>query len=306
MNLTCHYTFNLPEGAELLVRRRHGEAPEELHFDIEPGIAVIVEVPARGAGDGPPMIVSSNLAEGWEIWALSRIAVEVLTGHELEKPDPGPLKDIESVVREQSDPRAIDAASRFLRITRWRTEQFWLPEILGAHNAVFTVGFYLDRARIPYSSSQISVTLPADETALSESSTNSIRADLANNAKPALRETLLLDAMLYRSQGDNRIALVLAAISLEIALSNLIESLLTKRKVATPSQIRKFVEETSKRLLCTVVLSQLNIDGPEFRDLCRCVFETRNGVVHGKKKNVSKQEATDAIDAARQMARLLQ
>ena len=308
MQLECRYIFSLPEGSELLVKRQQGDSPVEWRFDTGGGATVVVEVPARQANDtqGAPMKIAWSQAEGWEVWALPRFRVNVLTKNELERPDPQLLESIRSAVQEKSDPIAIDAASRFLRTARWRTEQFWLPERLTLSSAVSTVEYYLDGKRIPLGLINLQASVAPVETALSQSSGQTVRKDLASHAEPALYETLLLDAMLYRSLGDYRVALVLAAISLEAALSKLLRSHLTQRDVATQSQIDKFLDNTSNRLLCTVMLGLLDIGDRSFRERCRQVFELRNRVMHATKKSASLQEASDAIGAVRELVSLSQ
>jgi hypothetical protein len=104
--------------------------------------------------------------------------------------------------------------------------------------------------------------------------------------------------MRYAREGDYRVALVLAAISLETALVRLLRRRLVQRRVATASQIDKFLEEMSNRLLSSVVLGLLRIGDTSLRERCRRVFDLRNQVVHGKRGAVRREEAGEAIATA--------
>jgi hypothetical protein len=81
-------------------------------------------------------------------------------------------------------------------------------------------------------------------------------------------------------------------------LTNVLRDELTTRAAATASQIDKVIEDTSKRLLCTVILGVLGISDSDLRDRLAKLFDIRNGIAHGKKTTVSRSEAQSAIDAA--------
>jgi hypothetical protein len=250
--------------------------------------------------------VAWNEAERWEVWAIPHFKVYVLTEHEMGTDEDHPWRESLPGVQSQIDPLATAAASNFLRAVRWRTGQYWLPKHLTLSKARASVEFYQAGERVPYGRFELEARAPATETALSHSSRETVEEDLRNNRQATLPEVLLLDAMLYRSVRDYRVALMLGAISLETALITLLRRRLAERRVATASQIDKFLEETSNRLLSTVGLSLVGVGDDAFRDGSRKVFELRNDVIHGKRKSSpTQQEATSAIHAAKTMLAFL-
>jgi hypothetical protein len=92
-------------------------------------------------------------------------------------------------------------------------------------------------------------------------------------------------------------AAIYSAIAVEVALVKRVRSELEGRSAGTPSQIGKAVDDTSNRLLCTVLLGLFGIGNQQLRDRIAALFEMRNAIAHGNRKRVSQDEATEALDA---------
>ena len=77
------------------------------------------------------------------------------------------------------------------------------------------------------------------------------------------------------------------------------------KDIATNSQIDKFLDNVSNRLLCTVILGSLDIGSQSLRDKIASVFDTRNGLIHGKRKKVTKEEAKMVIKDTEELLEIL-
>lgn len=113
-----------------------------------------------------------------------------------------------------------------------------------------------------------------------------------------LSRVLIVNAWEELFEGDLRTAVISAATALELTLSALVTAELTRRHAGSASQIAKFTDETSNRLLATVVLAALGLADSSLRAQAADVFETRNGLVHGQKRYASHKEAKIAVDTA--------
>ena len=91
----------------------------------------------------------------------------------------------------------------------------------------------------------------------------------------------------------------------ELAVSKIIREKYTTRGIATDSQIDRFLEDTSKRLLCTVVLGSMNIGDETLRDGLRETFQIRNDIVHGKRNYAKKIEAENGLERADTIIKIL-
>jgi len=299
MRLECRFSFDLPKGGTLMVLHNRGEPPA---MEVRAGgeDRILVQLPDAD-DDGLVGGESRRYLDkdaGLEVLEVAEIEVRILTAHELERPDVELVKDVLPAIESEIHPRAIETASRFLRVLRWRTGQFWLPD---GFSKIGAIHFYLGEDRVPFGVQYAEATVHGPERALSTDYMATIEGDLIAKTQPPLAESFLLDAHLYRSKGDNRVALILAAISLEATLVKLLRRRLVKADAASASQIDKFLEEMSNRLLSTVVLGLLQIGDQAFRERCRLVFERRNGLAHGKKPSASRKEADDAIATAQTM-----
>jgi hypothetical protein len=116
------------------------------------------------------------------------------------------------------------------------------------------------------------------------------------NMELPLDRKLLVRAWEYFFTEDFRSALIYSATVMELVLTGILRKSLASRSVASDSQIDKFLELTSNRLLFTVILGLLEIGDRALRDGVAYVFELRNRLLHGKRKNVTRDEARAALD----------
>lgn len=306
MRLEARYSFHLPDDGGLLALRRDDESSVlEFHDGDDVRIVLNLSRSHDGSFGRGPGVVAHDDAETWELWQLSRVEVRVLTEAEPERPDVDLIKDFWSRIQTVVDSRAVRAASKFLQIVRWRTGQFWLPDGVYVRPDDPSVSFYLDDVRVRYSVQHGTVSIATPDRALTADSSATIEDDLRHGRRPPLAEGLLLDSRMYRRRGDHRVALLLAAISIETAMISELRPRLEDARVATTSQIDKFLEEMSNRLLSTVVLGLLDIGDQAFREDCRSVLAKRNRLVHGKRFSASPAEADLAINSAQRMIDIL-
>jgi hypothetical protein len=95
-----------------------------------------------------------------------------------------------------------------------------------------------------------------------------------------LERILGVAAWEYFHGDDFRSAIVHATSAIERVMTKIVRKRLANQGVATGSQVDRFIEETSNRLLCTVVFGQLGIGDEPLRNRLAEVFEVRNGLVH--------------------------
>jgi len=100
----------------------------------------------------------------------------------------------------------------------------------------------------------------------------------------------------YFHEEDCRSAIVHAASAIERVMTKVVRKRLAEGAAATSSRIDKFIEETSNRLLCTVVFGQLGIGEESLRSGLADVFELRNRLVHGKQYQATREETQAALD----------
>lgn len=304
MRLEARYAFDLPGDGGLLALRRDGES-SVLEFHHGDNVRIVLNLARSDEESYGAYKVAHDHAGTWELWQLSKVEVRVLTKAELKRPDVDLLKDVWSRIQQEVFSIAVSAASRFLQIVRWRTGQFWLPDGVYARPDDPSVRFYLDDVRVRYSEHHVTGSVAPLDRVLSADSSRIVQDDLRNDRRPPLAEGLLLDSRMYRRRGDYRVALVLAAISVEVALISLLRPRLVDAHVSTVGQIDKFLEEMSNRLLSTVVLGLFDIGDQAFREDCKRVFEHRNGLVHGKRFSANREEADLAVNCGQKMIDIL-
>jgi hypothetical protein len=79
----------------------------------------------------------------------------------------------------------------------------------------------------------------------------------------------------------------------------------TSKSVASKKQIGKFIADVSNRLLCTVILGLLKIGYDNLRRNIAKIFDIINGLVHGERKDVSEEEARNALSYTEDLLALL-
>lgn len=93
-------------------------------------------------------------------------------------------------------------------------------------------------------------------------------------------------------------AVLFSTLAVERTLSSVVRSELRTRDAGDESQIGKVVDDTSNRLLCTVVLGVLGIGTATLRNEVADLFRLRNELAHGLKLNTSSKEARRALETA--------
>jgi hypothetical protein len=97
---------------------------------------------------------------------------------------------------------------------------------------------------------------------------------------------------------DHAGTVIYAAMAIERALKRFLRFELKKLGAGTDSQIAKTLDETSNRLLCTVILGMLGVGDAALRDKTAEVFNRRNSLAHGKRSGAEREEARDALNTA--------
>ncbi len=123
--------------------------------------------------------------------------------------------------------------------------------------------------------------------------------------EPPLDRKLIVRAWEYFFEEDFRSAVIYSATVIELSVARAIRKNFTLRSVGSSSQIDKFIEETSNRLLCTVILGVLGIGEHLLRDGLADIFEIRNGLIHGRRRSVSREDAEAALDRTEKLLTLL-
>jgi hypothetical protein len=122
---------------------------------------------------------------------------------------------------------------------------------------------------------------------------------------PFTKQLLLKSWDLFFEE-DYRSTIIYAATIAELAISEIIRNKYTARKITSNTQIDTFLDDTSKRLLCTVILGSLNVGDSDLRENLRELFVIRNGIVHGKSKTAKKIDAEKALESVESILKLME
>lgn len=137
------------------------------------------------------------------------------------------------------------------------------------------------------------------------SSWKRIAENLISQAEIPFHLEAFLDAKLYKSNSDFRMAVVSSAIGIEAVLNRYLKKTLGKSLVSTgrttESQVDKYIAEISNRILIPVGLGLTSSIERELLGNCVNTWQLRNDIVHGKKKFVSRKEAQEAINSFEQL-----
>ena len=185
---------------------------------------------------------------------------------------------------------------RFLRCCRHRSEQFqidprWEPD---SYNVVF---INHDTGETQAGGLSGTMRMQSNPPSLDESHWDKIGDDLRGDPNFDIWEELLLDARLYRSQNNYRMAVLNAAVVIEAIMTRYMKHKLMNREIASKSQIEKFVNEVSNRDLAVVGLGLVSKIAESVREDCRKTLDLRNSILHVPKKNVTGGEASLALKA---------
>jgi len=121
-----------------------------------------------------------------------------------------------------------------------------------------------------------------------------------------LDRKFIVEAWEYLFLEDYHNSIICAATVLELTIINRIRKQYLVNKVATTSRIDKFLDNVSNRLLCTVTLGSLGIGDEDLRNKIASIFDIRNGLIHGKRKRVSRTEAEDALNYTERLLDILE
>lgn len=190
---------------------------------------------------------------------------------------------------------AREYLKRFLNYSRLRSRQYridtkWEPLV----RPVMYVDAETGRTD-QHRSLLINFGLDASVPPLDDSIWRQIGADLQTQPRFAVWEELLLDAKLYASQNDYRMAALSAAMALEAITTRYIRQQLVKERIANERQVNKFVREISNRDLVVVGLGLCSTIEEDVRRSCRDTLELRNEILHAPKRRVTRKQARDAL-----------
>ena len=141
-----------------------------------------------------------------------------------------------------------------------------------------------------FSEGQMTISSFTDNALIAQQMQDVVQAEIPLNSK------LIVKAWEYLFQEDYRNSVIYAATVLELTIIKTLRKSLTSKSVASNSRIDRFLDDVSNRLLCTVVLGLTGIGSEELREKIAAVFCTRNGLIHGKRKKVSRAEAETVLN----------
>jgi len=285
VSFTRKFTFDLPYN----IRITEGQVTKDIVIPLtDPAGRMIIHPPRthekRYVYESPEK----------KIWVADTIVIDV----EIEADSDIPLDDLETI----SESVAEEYLTRFLRYCRCETKQ---PHIDLKQEPVCHVT-YVDESGLEVTEGymRLSVTL-GERTSLDDQSWNTVSQCIMKNTQIPFYEEALLDAKLYRSYNDYRMAVVTAAMGVEAVMNSYLGKTLRQRLVntgrVTKSQVDKFIDEISNRLLITVGLGLTSIVDKQVLDDCRNTMRLRNHILHGKKKSVSSEDARKAIGSLEQL-----
>ncbi len=110
-----------------------------------------------------------------------------------------------------------------------------------------------------------------------------------------LARILMVRAWEHFFEGGFRSAVVEAAMVIELSLADICSKRLLDAHIASENRINRFIEDTSKRLLVTVVGGLLGIESEEWREGVAATLDIHHALVHGKKRYASYNEAQSAV-----------
>jgi hypothetical protein len=114
---------------------------------------------------------------------------------------------------------------------------------------------------------------------------------------PLLRQLIQIAWQRFLDE-DYAGTVIYAALAIERALTGFLRAELSKVGAGTASQIDKVLEDTSNRLLCTVLLGVLGGADVALREQIVEVFNYRNSLAHGKRSGADRVEASHALNVA--------
>jgi hypothetical protein len=169
--------------------------------------------------------------------------------------------------------------SIFVRMPAWNDFKTLLFYVLNVPNAVTFVGSF-SIGRI--------FGLQPNDTALYQ------RIQETLNKGVPLSRLLVINAWEALFAGDLRSSIIAAATALELIVSQLVTADLKRRKVSS-TEIKKLLKK-DKGYLAAMVLDLFNLGDSPLKKQSADLFTIRNALVHRRRRKVSKEEATFAVE----------
>jgi hypothetical protein len=206
-------------------------------------------------------------------------------------------------IEQKIKPIAEEYLKRFLRYFRAETRQFHidLRQSIGCNMV------YVDQSGHEQKCGYLTLkTMHLGEPpGLDDGSWMRISEDLIHVAQIPFQIEAFLDAKLYQSYGDYRMAAVSAAMGIEAITTKYLRKTLGQKLVVThrvtQSQVDKYIEQISNRLLVTIGLGLTSTIDKEILEGCRMAMQLRNDILHGMKKSISSKESREAIRSLEQL-----
>lgn len=281
-SITARVTFNLPYHMNVT----EGEVKGDIVIPLRECTGRVIIHPPNASEE---RFITFESREK-KVWRADIIEMDF----EMELASVPPLNDLSTEINRM----APEYAKRLVKYMRARTKQFWfdlraemhpskIVFIDGGGREIQTYGMVLSR-----------ITL-GEPPSLDDKSWEAVSQDLVSNAEIRFEEELLLDAKLYRLNGDYRMAALSAAMGIEVVTNKYLGKKLTEHLVDTNrtsrSQVDKFLDAMSNRVLVTVGLGMFSTLDEEVLESCRKSLELRNDILHGMRRSVSREEVNEAV-----------
>jgi hypothetical protein len=211
---------------------------------------------------------------------------------------------------------AFNAASRFIDAYRsvkyrmkrgsedWRKRKLLLiPEMPEAEFKTYLFYQLQDFERTfvgCFSEGQMTISSFTDNALIAQQMQDVVQDEIPLDSK------LIVKAWEYLFQEDYRNSVIYAATVLELTIIKALRKSFISKSVASNSRIDTFLDDVSNRLLCTVMLGLIGIGNEELREKIASVFDIRNGLIHGKRKKVSRAEAETVVNDTEALLVLLE
>lgn len=223
-----------------------------------------------------------------KLWAADMIEIEV----ELEEREG---KSIDELGR-SLEPEVRHYLFSFLKYCRTETGQFWIDP--GQQIEVWYLK-YTDENERERSLPHAVLRTRGSRHTLTDESWNAMRRDIKMCRKVSFNREALLDSKLYMSNGDYRMAVVVAAVGMEAILKGYVRRKLKQElvdtKVLRQKQVDNFVEDISRKSLLFIGLAHYHPDKSQLFDGCVKTLRLRDSLVHPQARSASLEEASTAV-----------
>ena len=273
------FTFDLPYN----IRITEGQVTEDI-------VIPLVDLAGRIIIHPPRTHEKRYVYESPEksIWEADTIEMDVEIGANSSVS----LDDLETI----SESLGEEYLKRLLRYCRSESKQ---PQIDLKQEPDWHVT-YIDDRGLEVKEGYIHLSLPlGGQASLDDLSWNMVSQCLSKHIQIPFHEEALLDAKLYRSYSDYRMAIVTAVMGIESILKNYLRARLKKQLgfegKKTPKFINDFVRDISNRFLIKTMLPLFLSINQDTIDGCWKSIELRHAIVHNEKRSLSVSQANEAI-----------